>query len=192
MLIIVLPLIMASDHILHLWLGDVAEYTTGFLQLTLVVALIDSIVNPITTALQATGKIKRFQIIISIIMISNIPLAWLWLTLDLNPYIVVFVAGITSVVAVATRLVLLHELVPFSYKAYIFQVVLPILITVPIAAFISWAIYQAYSQTFLGLLSYGITSVLASAMVIYLLGLNLAEKKTVNSAIATSVSKIFK
>ena len=192
MLIIVLPLIMASDHILHLWLDDVAEYTTGFLQLTLVVALIDSIVNPITTALQATGKIKRFQIIISIIMISNIPLAWLWLTFDLNPYIVVFVAGITSVVAVATRLMLLHELVPYSYKAYIIQVGLPILITVPIAALISWGIYKVYSPTFLGLLCYGVTSVLTSASVIYLLGLNLTEKKTVNSAIATSVSKIFK
>lgn len=192
MLIIVLPLIMASDHILHLWLGDVAEYTTGFLQLTLVVALIDSIVNPITTALQATGKIKRFQIIISIIMISNIPLAWLWLTFDLNPYIVIFVAGITSVVAVAIRLMLLHELVPYSYKAYIIQVGLPILITVPMAALISWGIYKVYSPTFLGLLCYGVTSVLASASVIYLLGLNLAEKKTVNSAIATSVSKIFK
>ena len=192
MLIIVLPLIMASDHILHLWLGDVAEYTTGFLQLTLVVALIDSIVNPITTALQATGKIKRFQIIISIIMISNIPLAWLWLTFDLNPYIVIFVAGITSVVAVAIRLMLLHELVPYSYKAYIIQVGLPILITVPIAALISWGIYKVYSPTFLGLLCYGVTSVLTSASVIYLLGLNLTEKKTVNSAIATSVSKIFK
>lgn len=192
MLIIVLPLIMASDHILHLWLDDVAEYTTGFLQLTLVVSLIDSIVNPITTALQATGKIKRFQIIISIIMISNIPLAWLWLTFDLNPYIVVFVAGITSVVAVATRLILLHQLVPYSYKAYIIQVGLPILITVPIAAMISWGIYKVYSPTFLGLLCYGVTSVLASASIIYLLGLNLAEKKTVNSAIAASVAKIFK
>lgn len=192
MLIIVLPLIMAADPILHLWLDDVAEYTTGFLQLTLVVALIDSIVNPITTALQATGKIKRFQIIISIIMIANIPFAWLWLSSDLNPYIVVFVAGITSVVAVIARLVLLHELVSYSYRAYFIQVIVPILITVTITSLVNWFIYKLYSQTFGGLLCYGVTSVVASGLIIYLLGLNVTERKAVNATIATSVSKIFK
>lgn len=61
-----IPVIINMDYILKLWLYNVPEYTSEFLKLALVAALINSIAQPLVTALQATGKIKIFQISICI------------------------------------------------------------------------------------------------------------------------------
>ena len=108
MTIIVVPLIISAEAVLTLWLGDVAPYTVGFMQLTLCLVLVESIVSPITTALQATGHIRNFQLIISIIMVMNLPLAWLWLKLDVNPYLVMIVSIVMSIIGIISRLMLLH------------------------------------------------------------------------------------
>lgn len=56
-----IPVIINMDYILKLWLYNVPEYTSEFLKLALVAALINSIAQPLVTALQATGKIKSFK-----------------------------------------------------------------------------------------------------------------------------------
>lgn len=178
MSLIVIPLIFSAPTILRLWLGDVATYTVGFLQLILLMALVDSVINPITTSLQATGKIKKFQIIISIITIANLPLSWLCLKIYAIPYVVMIVALFTSIVALITRLILLHEQIRFSYKQFIFNVygkTLPFLL---IMFFLSWKIYTWFKPEFLGMLGYfvsvwSIFLIFASIMV-----LNKSERHT--------------
>lgn len=83
---------------------------------------LESIVGPITTTLQATGKIKYFQIIISIIALSNLPIAWVLLKFYAYPYIVMFVSMGTSVIATFFRIYLLHKEIQFSYKSFLMRV----------------------------------------------------------------------
>ena len=65
------------EYILNLWLGNVPKYTVEFMQLTMVSAIIGCIAAPISIALQATGKIKLFQIAISITLLCELPCAYL-------------------------------------------------------------------------------------------------------------------
>ncbi len=179
MMFIVVPLFFSADLFLHLWLGDVARYTVGFLQLILVTCLIDSMVGPITTGIQATGNIKKFQIIISIIMISNLPLAWLWLKIYSNPYVSSFIAIITSAIALAVRLRLLHQLVEFSYLVFIRHTlarIVPILVVVSVP---SWIIYSKMPRTLCGLICYCIVTTVIILICSYIIGLSAIEKKHV-------------
>ncbi|MDE6791508.1 MAG: lipopolysaccharide biosynthesis protein, partial [Muribaculaceae bacterium] len=127
--IFVLPLIWGANSVLHVWLGDVAPFTAIFMQLGLLIALIDSLANPLVTALQAIGKIRKFQLVISAIMICNIPIAWVWLWLGGKPYSVMFVLILTALIALASRLILLHEQIIFSYTQYLRKVIFPVIIT---------------------------------------------------------------
>lgn len=61
MSIVVIPLIVSAPVVLRLWLGEVAPYTVGFLQLVLLLSLIECVVSPITTSIQATGMIRSFR-----------------------------------------------------------------------------------------------------------------------------------
>lgn len=171
MSVIVLPILFSAPAVLHLWLGDVAPYTAGFLQLVLVMSLVECVVSPITTSLQATGRIRKFQIVISIIMVANLPIAWLWLKFDANPYIVMFVAIATSVVGLCARLMLLHEMISFSYRRFIATVygrTLPFIIIVGAYA---WWIYPHFHVSIPGMTGFylsvwGVCMILLWAMVL--------------------------
>ena len=70
-----LPIIIFADEILNIWLEDVPEYATIFVQVYIVYALIDAICTPIWTGIQATGIIKANNIVALILRISVLPIS---------------------------------------------------------------------------------------------------------------------
>lgn len=183
MSVVVIPLVMAADTILKLWLVDVAPYTAGFLKLVLIMSLVDCVVSPIVTAIQATGKIKKFQIVISIIMILNLPLAWMMLKFDLNPYMVMYVAIITSIVGLGARLILLHQQIVFSYWEFFKKVYLRTIPCILFSAVIVWELNNVFSHSLLGLIGYALVSVLIICIVFMLIALDKKERMLVVNAI---------
>ena len=82
MLIIVFPIIFNIDLILELWLKNPPEHTAIFAILTSVYCLVDSLTGPLWAAMQAGGKIKRFQIVTGICLLLNLPVSYLFLTYE--------------------------------------------------------------------------------------------------------------
>ena len=74
LLIIVVPLIFELPFILDIWLGEgtYPQYTISFTQLLLVNTLIEALSGQCASAIQATGNIKRFQIITTIFKVAPI------------------------------------------------------------------------------------------------------------------------
>lgn len=189
MMFIVIPLYFASEIVLKLWLDDVAPYTVGFMQLVLIMSLIDSMVSPITTALQATGRIKWFQIIISIIMVANIPLAWIWLKLEANPYIVLYVSILTSAIALVARLILLHHEVTFSYRDFLVKVICRIIPVFIISGAIAWLLYSYFAHSIPGVISYALISVALIGITTFILGLGTSERRVLVATIINRVKR---
>ena len=88
--IISVPIIIKIDYILKLWLVDVPNYTSSFIFLLLIVNLVHcALANPLIFAINATGDIKRFQIVEGISLITIIPISYAIYKFDyLNPNIV--------------------------------------------------------------------------------------------------------
>lgn len=189
MMFIVIPLFFASEQVLTLWLGNVAPYTVGFLKLMLIMVFIDSMVGPITTALQATGRIKWFQIIVSIIMLANIPIAWIWLRLDTKPYVVLYVSILTSALALIARLMLLHAQIPFSYREYVAKVFVKVFPLLIISGAITWWFYGLFPHNILGLVIFGIFSLMTIAIIALTLCLEKSERGIVVQIIKNRVIK---
>ena len=59
--VILLPLFVQTEYILELWLGQVTPFTVSFVRIMLVYSLILAIGNPITTIIQAAGKVKLYH-----------------------------------------------------------------------------------------------------------------------------------
>lgn len=176
---IVIPLTIVADPILKLWLGDVAPYTAGFLQLGLVIALIESIVTPITTSIQATGDIRKFQILISIIMLLNLPVAWVLLKLIDDPYIVMYVMMVSSVVAICVRLYLLHGLIPFSYRKYAMTVFSRSVPAILLSFGLCWIVKGVFSDDIWGIVLFGVSALVIIAGISFTVGLDRGERRVV-------------
>lgn len=190
MSIIIIPVLICANALLELWLDDVAPYTVGFLQLFLIMALVDCVINPITTALQATGKIKKFQITVSILMISVIPISWLWLKFDLNPFIVMFVSIFASIAVLLTQLVILKEQISFSLKHFLIKVYSRSLPYFFVNGFINWFIYRYYNNNLIGTLSFGFTSLIISIVLIFFFVLKRNERNLILNRVLSFKSKL--
>lgn len=70
----ILPLCLEIDLVLKIWLGKVGVYMEEFSILMLLYILILNMNNPITTIIQAAGKVKLYHSIIDSFTLLSIPL----------------------------------------------------------------------------------------------------------------------
>lgn len=138
-LILALPLFTFTDFILELWLGNVPEYAVWFTRLTLLVVLFEVLSAPLWLTIQASGNIQNYQIIISAILMLNLPIAYLCFHVWQQP-IFAFIAKIfTGILAYLFRVYNVHRLDCLDFNDYIsgliFKLVFLILIVSPIICF---------------------------------------------------------
>lgn len=185
------PILVRPDYVLALWLHDVPEYAGGFLVMSISMALITSMGGPLNTAMQATGNIKLFQIVVSIIMLCDIPLAYFLFTKGIVPYFVTIVSIFTSILCLFSKLILLRRLIHFNVWEFIVSVVLrnSMVAIIIIAIFVTISKY--IPETLLGLILICILSLLINGVIIYAIGLDKYDRYIVKT-IANKIKSRFK
>jgi hypothetical protein len=173
----VIPLFIRAEYVLGLWLGDVPEFSVQFLRLALVMSLINSMAGPFVTSIQATGNIKIFQIVISIIMTMDMPLSYVVLRMGCLPYAVVYISIITAFIGFIARVILLRHQINFNVRGFIVNIVLKNYLIVVIMYVLVYYISRLFANTFVGLLLFCFSSVLISLTCIYIFALNLSERR---------------
>lgn len=125
-LFIVLPLLLDTDFYLNIWLKEVPLHTKRFTQLLLLVSTIDALSNPLMIAADATGRIKRFHILVSMPLLATLPLAY-FLTRFFGHIEWAFVTLLaTTLLAHGVRMILCRSLFGFSIRKYSQEVLLRI------------------------------------------------------------------
>ena len=81
-----IPLILEAPVILKVWLGIVPEYAVVFVRLILLLTLFDSYSNLLAVAKGATGNIKTYQITLTLIGLTHLPLVWICYEIGWKPY----------------------------------------------------------------------------------------------------------
>lgn len=189
--LISIPVIINVDYILELWLGVVPEYTSYFLILSLITALLYAVSGSVTTALQATGKIKIFQIGISILMLSELPMAYILLHLGYPPYSVMYPTLLTYTIAMFFRFYLIKRMVSsYSFKYYIFHVLVPCLIVFVICLIICHYVCQYFEKNFVALILMSLLSITIILSVIFVIGINKKERTIMINSIFTCTNRI--
>lgn len=178
--IVVIPLIIEMEPVLTIWLGEnITPLIVGFTRLALVLALIESVANPLVTALQATGKIKLFQITISLLMISTFPTAWIALKLGGSPYVVYYIILASSALGIALRTYLLHRMIKFSYFDYIKTAYVRAVPALLLGFGAGWGLHTLFSTNIWGVMSFALVCVFVYLLIVFFIGLNNSERKFV-------------
>lgn len=171
-------------YVLKLWLGNVPKYSYEFLYLLLISILADSFAQPFVTALQATGNIKKFQIWVSAIMLSEIPIAYVILKLGGAPYMAMYPTILVMVVALFARVIILKEQVPdYSIKYFTINIFLKSILLFAIAFAISQGIRMLLPVNFLMFIVTSLLACLIWGTIICAFGLNSVERNFVYSKV---------
>lgn len=113
-ILIAIPLIFNIEPILMFWLGTVPEYLPIFCQLTLLYMIIDAISASINMGIYASGKIKIYQILISLSILMILPFSYIVLYLGCDAYIVILVRLAISIISLFIRVMIINHRVSES------------------------------------------------------------------------------
>jgi O-antigen/teichoic acid export membrane protein len=114
-----IPIIFNANLLLQIWLKEVPEHTTLFVQLFLIFAMGESLSLPLITAMLATGRIRNYQLVVGGIQLLNLPISYILLKLGAIPEITVVVAIALSHVCLFARLIMFSRASGFSVPAFV-------------------------------------------------------------------------
>lgn len=188
-----LPIAIESETLLSIWLKTVPENTNEFLRVVLLTAIVNTLANPLVIAAQATGKIKKFQVAESIVLLLILPFTYISFRFGADPIIAFYIYLLFHIIAVVVRLVMLHALINISYKEYIQQVIEPILRVSLLSTALGILIYHYFhTNTFMNCIMICIFILGCTFSITFLFGLNQTEKlfvKTKSTEILQKVKK---
>ena len=187
--ILIFPILSNTSYVLSLWLKRVPEFTIIFTQLVLINGLIDSVNGPTICAALASGKIKKFMIIVSSITILNFPISYIALSLGAEPIATVIISISLSYVNIFVRSYLLKELIEFPQKKYIATI-----LRINLASILSGIIIYIFAfnkiNDFIGLIILLIILILLISIIYFTIVFSKNDKKIICTFLKMKITKI--
>ena len=124
--IICMPLYVCCEEVLSVWLTNVPFYAVSFCKLMLIVSLLEAIQGPLWMSVQATGKIRNYQLLIGGMILCNLPIGYVFLKLGFPPNIVLIIKIVITVLILIIRVIYINRLFSFPTVRFIREVLVKI------------------------------------------------------------------
>lgn len=166
------PIFVECDLILNIWLVEVPDLTVQFTRLIILSNLFDALSGPLWSAVQATGKIRNYQITVSLLFLSSLPLSYVGLKLGCSVTQVFAVKVIISAIVLLYRLVYLRNNLGLSLRLFMRNVLFKVMIILSASILFVLLIESVSIYNYVNLVLYFIVAVL----LVLCFGLNRNER----------------
>ena len=191
--LITLPIFFCTRSILTIWLGnDYPLMTEIFVNLILVNSLVESFAGTISTGLYAYGKIRNYQLVVSLIVIMTLPISYMFLKIGYGPasaFVVGIVVGLFGMIA---RILCWRWAITFSVLRFCKATVFPCFVTSAISFMLMYLImdYIKIENLYLHVFITVVISIIINIPVMYGLGLNVSERIRIRNGIKNFINRI--
>ena len=177
---LITPIILDIDYIMHLWLGNnIPKMTYSFTILVLLDSLVCTLNTPCTQTIQATGKIRSYQIASTTINLLLLPICWFFLKLGSNPTTVFILTIIISTINQVVCIVEVNKVFNVDLKAYIKEVLYPCAIYMIALPILPYLIINILEPSLLRLFILGFLTLSLALPLCYMLGLTSPQRSMV-------------
>lgn len=193
MLYLSLPILFQTETILSLWLKEVPDFTVVFTRLVLIDGMINTVTISFRTAIQATGKVKLYQILVSILLFLILPFSYLMFYLGFPPSSIYIVTIVVSLLTLCVRIAILNKIIFLPINIFfkeVFIKILSVLILSIIILYFSNQLIQCNSLNKLLLMSF--ISTLSISLSLYIFGLSQSIKKQLKEEVRRIIRNIYK
>ena len=170
-----LPILLETEFILKLWLKEVPEYTVIFIQIMIINALISTMNSGIYAAIQASGEIKYFQIILGAFTLSGLPISFILFKYGLPVYVSLLVYSVLYIVNFFVIHILAKRILQFNTREFFNNAVskmVKVFITIT-PLFLVTKVFESSIQLFIGISIFSFIWLLVS---IYVFGMDNKER----------------
>ena len=185
-----LPIILETETILELWLKNVPEYSVPFVQMLLIIAIINTIARPSVTLISATGEIKTYQLVIGGALLTILPLSYIVLKLGGNPISVYIVYFVVNLIVFIIRLAFMKKQIDMPILEYLYKVILRCTMVAMVSLGASIALRETLSKSLMSVVIVGTMTFIIVLICSYLIGMTGGERQFVNNKIRSIVARL--
>lgn len=187
-LLLSLPVIIMTDQILEIWLKTPPQYSSIFLQIILINAMVDCLSNPLNNAVSASGKIKFFQLTNGLFMVLVVPIAYLALKLNADPTLVFITQLIMTSISHFFKLIFAKKRTELPIRYYAKNVYYQVFLVSIISPILPTYIYINSEHTIYTFITTTIICFICVISTVYCLGLQKNERRIIKSKIAKLIN----
>lgn len=174
--IVLLPLFLQLDSVLHWWLGIIPDNTVVFIKLIFICIILNTLQNTLSTSIYATAKVKLYNIISAIILLTILPVSYILLSNHLEAYSVFIVQIFCMLFHLIVTLVFTSQLISLSWERYTKEVILNILLIMTVSIPVPYIINEMLPSNIYSFILVCIVSLLSTLSSIFFLGLKSKER----------------
>lgn len=181
--IVTYPIMLNIDYILNLWLTTVPDYTNWFCILFIIASIFNALSAPLWIAVFATGKIKYYQIVVSLVFFSDLLIVYLLFKMGFPPVTCMVVKAIINFIVVFVRVLFAKkEIENFSAGLFIRNAVLPCLVSALLTIALTLPLYL-WGPSIAIKLAVTALAIALSVVIAYFIGLRQAERVQVKNMV---------
>lgn len=182
-----IPCCLETPKILSIWLGVAPDYAVAFVRLTFVSSMVTVLGNTLVTAQLATGKIRKYQIVMTLVGFWVFPLTWVAYKLGGGPEWTYYIFCAVYFALIFVRIYLVKDLIHMPWMMYVREVILKGLLVLAIAVVAPLLVYLTMPDSILRVVLVVLLSFISSGIVIYWIGLHTDERQSVKRLILEKV-----
>lgn len=191
MFFISLPVILEAEFVFTLWLGDVPEHTVNFNRLALIDCTMGLFYTIFGTVQSASGKIRNFRIIFSIITLLEFPLAWFFLKIGTPPEVVYLIIMAAIVGYIITTHCFVSKTLGYTFNEVFQEVYFPELKVIVCSSIVPILSVILLPYGWVRFLITGTLCVAFTVPSVLFLGCNASERRYILSAARNFIKKLF-
>ena len=176
LILLSLPVFMEIDFILSIWLKVVPAHTSMIFRYMVIATMIECISSPTICVAEATGKIKRFQLISYSVVITILPVAYIIFKFGGSLETVFALTVLFSIVTFIIRFLLIKRVINTSFSHLLKNVVAKFIAIIIVASFIPLILIYMMDDGWLRFLLVLIAGFFTTIISIWTIGLSTNEK----------------
>lgn len=184
-----LPLLMETEYITRLWLGQTPSYSIAFIQVLLIHSLVESFSKTIIAGTYASGNIRFYQLVVGGIQILILPVVYILLKVGMTPTEALLSTVFIDICALFVRLILAKRIFSLSILYFIKKVLLVSALTTIVAIVIPLVCRLSIPEGLMRFILVGILSVLATFISVLLVGCSKSERDSIISKIGQFIHR---
>lgn len=176
--IIGIPFFFNVETILVFWLRTIPEDTIAFVKLAIISSQIMLLSSGIQTVFDAIGKVKMYNLWVSIILLFNLPISFLCFKYGHFPsFSIVFVGILLEVVSLAVRIIILRKYVSFSVRTFIYETIFQIILPLMLIGLLLFGLQFVIVNKFIYLIASFLFSLIFYPIIVYRFSLDNGQKE---------------
>jgi len=186
--LVAIPLFFECPSILAFWLKNVPEGTIIYIRFIIVFGQIQLLSAGIQTVFDAIGKVKLYNIWVSIILMLNLPISYLLFKLNYPSYSIILVGILLELASLKVRLLLLKKYVDLSIKEFYFDTLFRVFLPTVLMGILIYSIGLFHLNVLVELVLAFLVNILLYPIIIYKFSLEGKQKELLDEML----NKIFK